>query len=127
MKVKHFRDLDVYRLAFGMQQDVFELTKGFPKTEVYALTSQVRRSSRAVGANLAEAWAKRRYPASFLSKLTDSDAELQETEHWLDTALACNYVAAELHSTLIATIRQTGGKLGTMMTHHEAWCLERAV
>jgi four helix bundle protein len=123
MKVRHYKELEVYQMAFGLQQAVFVLSKAFPKAETYALTDQVRRSARSVGANLAEAWAKRRYPASFLNKLTDSDAELQETEHWLDTALACDYLDDEHHSTLVTTVRQVGGKLGSMIANHTTWCL----
>ena len=85
-KADSFRDLDVYQRAFTIQQELFKLSKRWPKIEDYALTDQIRRSSRSVGANLAESWAKRRYPAHFLSKLTDADGELQETMHWLETA-----------------------------------------
>ena len=91
--VSNYRELEVYKAALSFQQAVFTATKAFPKEETYSLTDQVRRSSRAIGANLAEAWAKRRYPAHFLSKLTDADGELQETLHWLRTAHLCGYSA----------------------------------
>src|SRR5437870_11170072 len=85
--VQSFQDLDVYRGAFKLQQKLFAASKRWPDTEKFALTDQIRGSSRSIEANIAEAWAKRRYPAHFLSKLTDSDGELQETVHWL---VLCN-------------------------------------
>jgi four helix bundle protein len=87
-----FQDLEVYQEAFRLQQDVFALTKRLPVEERYSLTDQLRRSSRAIGANIAESWVKRRYPAHFLSKLTDADGELQETSHWLASLASCSYV-----------------------------------
>jgi len=83
---KNFKELEVCQASFLLQQEIFSLTKRWPPEERYALTDQIRRSIRSIGANLAESWAKRRYPAHFLSKLTDADGELQETMHWLDTA-----------------------------------------
>src|SRR2546422_10406119 len=77
-----FRDLEVYQEAFRLQQEIFTMSKRLPFEERFSLTDQIRRSSRAIGANIAEAWAKRRYPAHFLSRLTDADGELQETTHW---------------------------------------------
>jgi four helix bundle protein len=91
-KVDSFIDLEVYRSGFVLQQAIFEASKKWPRNEDYSLTDQIRRSSRSVGANIAEAWAKRRYPAHFLSKLTDSDGELQETLHWLLTARDSGYL-----------------------------------
>ena len=88
-ELKHaqsFRDLHVYQQARRVAKQVFELTRGFPKEERYSLTDQVRRSSRSVGAQIAEAWAKRRYKKHFVSKLTDADGEQQETQHWIDSA-----------------------------------------
>ena len=80
--VKSFRDLEVYKLSRQLSKDVFETTKKFPKEEMYSLTDQVRRSSRSIGAQIAEAWAKRKYEKHFVSKLTDSDGEQFETQHW---------------------------------------------
>jgi len=120
--IQTYRDLEVYRLAFTLQQAIFKMTKTFPKEENYSLTDQIRRSSRSVGANLSEAWAKRRYPASFLSKLTDSDGEAQETGHWLDTALSCDYISNQLHLELCEQLRQIGAMLGKMISNHESWC-----
>src|SRR5213080_1817551 len=92
-KISSFKDLLVYKLAFEVQQEIFEKSKQFPSEERYALTDQIRRASRSIGANLAEAWQKRRYMAHFISKLGDADGEQAETQHWLDTASACNYVS----------------------------------
>jgi four helix bundle protein len=85
-----FRDLIVYRKARELSLDIFSITKRFPKEEMYSLTDQIRRSSRSVGAKIAEAWAKRRYEKHFISKLTDSDGEQQETQHWIETEFDCN-------------------------------------
>lgn len=121
-KIESFRDLNVYRLAFELQQEIFVLTKSFPKEELYALTDQARRASRAVGANIAESWHKRRYRAHFVSKLTDADAEQAETQHWLDTALACQYVPASRHKTLPEKCKRIGRMLGKMMAQPERFC-----
>ena len=92
MLARGARDLEVYKVAFEVQQHIFRMTKSFPKEEMYSLTDQIRRSSRSVGATISEAWAKRRYPAHFVSKLSDSDGETEETVHWLETAFACEYI-----------------------------------
>ena len=93
-----FRDLEVYTLASQLAKEVFEISKTFPKEERYSLTDQLRRSSRSTGAQIAEAWAKRRYVAHFVSKLTDADGEQQEAQHWLGTARACQYITEEVES-----------------------------
>ena len=121
-KANSFRDLDVYQRAFAIQQELFKVSKRWPKVEDYALTDQIRRSSRSVGANLAESWAKRRYPAYFLSKLTDADGELQETMHWLDTAFACEYVTEPEHQSLLGSLGEVGRLLGSMINRHESFC-----
>jgi four helix bundle protein len=93
-EIRSFRDLDVYKLSFELQQEIFALTKQFPEEELYSLSDQIRRSSRSIGAtNIAESWQKRRYPAHFLSKLSDADGEQAETQHWLDTSLECKYIS----------------------------------
>ena len=120
---RHYWDLDVYKLAFKLQQSIFDVTKAWPKPEIYALTGQVRRSSRAVGANLAEAWAKRHYPAHFLSKLTDCDGELQETRHWLVTAKECAYLEPACFSQLIDQQEGIGRMLGKMIARHDEFSL----
>ena len=121
-KADSVRELEVYRAAFALQQEIFRVSRSFPKEETYSLTDQIRRASRSVGANMSEAWAKRRYPAHFLSKLTDSDGELQETLHWLDTAQACGYLAADTAAELQDSARSVGRQLGTMMKKHESFC-----
>jgi four helix bundle protein len=124
-KIKVHRDLEVYARAFEGAMRVFELTKTFPREEVYSLTDQVRRSSRSVCANLAEAWRKRRYRAAFIHKLSDAEAEAAETQVWIEFAVRCGYLertaGAELYQTydrIIATI------IG-MITHPEAWTPRR--
>ena len=94
----------------------------WPAEERYSLTDQIRRSSRSIGANLAEAWAKRRYPAHFLSKLTDADGELQETRHWLDTAQNCSYLTAEAHVELMTLTESLARQLGRMIANHDSFC-----
>ncbi len=121
MKVQSFDELEVYRLAFAVQQEIFELSKRFPKEEAYSLTDQIRRSSRSVGANIAEAWRKRRYPAHFASKLTDSDGENAETQHWLRTAEACQYLDTSVVEVLLEKTREIGAKLGRMIATPENW------
>lgn len=115
-------DLDAYRKAFRLQQRVFRATRSFPKEERYSLTDQVRRSSRSVGANVAEAWRKRSYPAHFVSKLSDADAELEETRHWLRTAHACGYLSDEDRDRLLAEADEVGRLIGSIMRRPEVWC-----
>jgi len=122
MYVKSYRDLDVYKLARQSAKEIFELTKTYPKEERYSLISQVRRSSRSVGAQIAEAWAKRRYPAHFISKLTDSDGEQQETQHWLDTSLDCNYINISRHKELINQYQKIGKMLNGMIRKSSQFC-----
>src|ERR1700716_3865170 len=93
--VKRRTDLDVYQLGFDLSMRIFEHSKRFPKEETYSLTDQVRRSSRSVCANLAEAWRKRRYEAAFVSKLTDSESEAAETQVWIEFAVKCAYLKRE--------------------------------
>lgn len=121
-KVDCFADLEVYKCAFDLQQAIFEVSKKWPRNEDYSLTDQIRRSSRSVGANLAEAWAKRRYPAHFLSKLTDSDGELQETLHWLFTAHQCGYLPKLQFDEFRAKLTGIGRQLGSMINQHESFC-----
>src|SRR5215208_5591388 len=94
-KISIHRDLEVYRKAFDAAMQIFDLSKSFPKEETYSLTDQIRRSSRSVCANLAEAWRKRRYEAAFRSKLSDSESEAAETQVWLEFAVKCGYLRRE--------------------------------
>lgn len=123
MIIKSFRELEAYKAAFALQQDIFTASKLWPSEEKFALTDQVRRASRSIGANLAEAWAKRRYPAHFLSKMTDADGELQETLHWLDTASACGYLKPEKRDEVASRAESLGRQLGGIMAKHESFCI----
>jgi len=98
--IRIHRDLKVYQLSFEAGMDIFELSKRFPNEEKFSLTDQIRRSSRSVSSNIAEAWRKRRYPKSFISKLSDSEGEAAETQVWLNYALACKYIDVEKHDNL---------------------------
>ena len=98
--IKHFRDLDVYQKAFGAAMRIYQITKSFPVEERYSLVDQIRRSSRAVCSNIAEAWRKRKYEAVFKNKLTDSMQEASETQSWLEFCLACDYMEQSLFKEL---------------------------
>ena len=117
-----FRDLLAYQKARELAQDVFEVSKRFPKEEMYSLTDQIRRSSRSIGAQIAEAWAKRRYEKHFVSKLTDADGEQQETQHWLETAVACNYLSQVEAQQLLNKCARVGRLLGGMMAKSHLFC-----
>lgn len=120
-QIRSFRELRVYHEMFALQQDIFMATKRWPSEEKFALTDQVRRSSRSRGANVSEAWAKRRYPAHFVSKLTDADGEVQETSHWLASAAVCAYIAGPDQSAFPARLDSIGSKLGKMMSKPETF------
>jgi four helix bundle protein len=117
-----FRDLIVYQKARQLQREIFKATKSFPKEEMFSLTDQIRRSSRSVGANISEAWAKRRYEKHFVSKLTDADGEQMETQHWIETAFDCEYIARETSGQLLATCLEIGRMLGGMMEKADMFC-----
>ena len=121
-KVNSWRELGTYKAAFELQQRIFDVSKAWPREENYSLTDQIRRSSRSVGANIAESWAKRQYPAHFKSKLTDADSELQETLHWLHTAKACAYVSETTFGALEASAEGVGKQLGSMISQHQTFC-----
>ena len=123
MKLASAKDLDVYQAAFRLATDVFRVSGGFPPQERYSLTDQVRRSSRSVCANLREAWAKRRYPAHFVSKLSDCDGENAETDTWLDFAAAAGYLDAAVHGRLSDQCAAVGRMLGQMLKCPEAFIL----
>ena len=123
--IKTHRDLDVYQMAFGSAMQIFELTKRFPKEETYSLTDQIRRSSRSVCSNIAEAWRKRRYEAAFVSKLNDSEAEAEETQVWLEFSVKCNYLDAAVGRELYTTYDHILGKLVNMILRPEQWVIKR--
>ncbi len=115
MIIKSAKDLDAYQMAYQLAMEIFGISKAWPKEEKYSLTDQVRRSSRAVCANLREAWAKRRYEAHFVSKVTDCDGENSETETWLDFARDCQYLSLTDHERLSATCQRVGSMLGGIL------------
>jgi len=113
------RDLKVYQLAYKLATEIFSESKRFPENERYSLTSQIRRSSRSVAANIAEGFRKRQYPNMFVSKLADSDAEAAETQVWLDFARDCCYLSHERHKQLIAGYEEIGKMLNSMINSPE--------
>ena len=121
MAVKDYHELRVYQLACQMAVRIHELTKSFPVEERYSLTDQVRRSSRSVCMNIAEAWCKRRYPKSFVSKLTDADGEAAETVVSLDFASHFKYISLEVHKELTDHYDHICSQLATMMAEPEKW------
>ena len=122
-KIRSHRDLDVYQRAFAAGMKIFELSKGFPKDEIYSLTNQGRRSSRSVCANLTEAWRKRRYEAAFISKLSDAETEAAETQVWLEFALACGYVDQSAFEELYSAYEGVIGSIVHMINHPESWVI----
>ena len=121
MGVQHFKQTKVYQKAFSLAMDIFEVTKHFPGEEKYSLTDQIRRSSRSVCASLAEAYRKKRYPAHFVSKLSDADMENSETGVWLDFALACSYITSKKHRQLVEQCGETGRFLGHMINNPDQY------
>jgi len=122
MTVKDFRELRVYQMAFESAMRIFELSKEWPVEEKYSLTDQIRRSSRSVCANIAEAWRKRRYEASFVSKLSDADTESGETLVWLEFSLKCGYLKETGYNELVNQYEHICGQLVTMINQSERWC-----
>ena len=121
---RSFRDLIVHQKARAVAKRIFQVTKSFPRDEMYSLTDQVRRSSRSVGAQIAEAWAKRRYEKRFVSKLTDTDAEQQETQHWLETAADCGYLTDDDVSSFNHELAEIGRMLNSMIEKAASFCGE---
>jgi four helix bundle protein len=115
MGVQSAKELEVYKRAYDLAMHVFAISKSFPDAERFALTSQIRRSSRSVCMNLREAWSKRRYEAHFVSKLTDCDGEANETDTSLDFARDCGYISADEHTRLTEANRAVGRMLGAMI------------
>lgn len=123
--IRSHTELEVYGLAFEGAMVIFELSKRFPKEETYALTDQVRRSSRSVCANLAEGWRKRRYRAAFVSKLADAEAEAAETQTWLQFAVKCGYLDRNEATQIYQRYDQIIGKLVTRIANPGPWLLEQ--
>ena len=120
--VKSFRDLEVYKLAREVSKDIYMITKGFPVEERYSLTDQIRRSSRSVGAQIAEAWGKRRYEHHFISKLTDADSEQLETQHWIEIAEECEYISTEIMEGLLTKCETIGKMIQRMIDKSSTFC-----
>jgi four helix bundle protein len=119
---RSFRELIVYQKSRQLSRQIFEISKTVPEDERFSLTDQIRRSSRSVGANLAEAWAKRRYEKHFVSKLTDADGEQMETQHWIELALDCHYIESRTCSELVQACQELGRMLGGMMERAAEFC-----
>jgi four helix bundle protein len=124
MRINSAKELEVYQLAYELAMEIFELTKLFPSDEKYALTSQIRRSSRSVPMNLREAWSKRRYEAHFISKLTDCDGEANETDTSLDFSMDCGYITPSQHADLVAKCDSVRRMLGAMLNNPAPFLLK---
>jgi four helix bundle protein len=122
--IRHFRDLRVYQSGMEAVISVFDRSKGFPDEEKYSLTDQIRRSSRSVCANLAEAWRKRRYPRSFVSKLNDAEAEAAETQVWLEVAQRHGYISQQEFDELDLNYENILGMLVKMAAEPSKWTIE---
>jgi len=122
-KILSHRDLEVYGKAFAAAMQLFEFSKAFPKDETYSLTDQVRRSSRSVCANLAEAWRKRRYEAAFICKLSDSESEAAETQVWIEFAVKCGYLDRDAAMPLYQTYDEVLRMIVAMINHPAAWVI----
>jgi four helix bundle protein len=119
---KGFRDLIVYQKSYKLAMQVFEITKTFPKEEKHSLVDQINKSSRSITANISEAWVKRKYPKSFVSKLLDSLAEESETEVWIDMSKDCKYIDAELHNSLLERYSEVAKMLNSMINSPDKFC-----
>lgn len=120
--VKNFTELEVYQLCRQLSKEIFEISKTFPKEEMYSLTDQIRRSSRSIGGQIAEAWARRKYEKHFVSKLTDAEGEQLETVHWILTARDCSYLAAETGENLIDRYGSVYRMLKSMREKASSFC-----
>jgi four helix bundle protein len=122
----HF-DLELYQRAYAVAQRIFQLSKKFPKEEMYSLTSQMRRSSRSVCSNIGEAWRKRRYEAAFVSKLSDSEAEAAETQTWIQFAAGCEYLARDTAAEVFREYDAVLAMLVDMIVNAEKWTIKEKV
>jgi four helix bundle protein len=114
-----FKSLKVFQLSYELAMDIFEMTKNFPKEEKYSLTDQIRRSSRSVCSNIAEAYRKRKYPKNFTSKITDADGEASESIVWINFAFDCKYISEEIKEKLLKKYEEVGKMLGSMANNPE--------
>ncbi len=123
MKIQKHTELDVYNRAFDTAMGIFDASKAFPKEETYSLTDQIRRSSRSVCANLAEAWRKRRYEAAFIAKLNDAESEAAETQVWLEFAVKCDYLDRDRGAPLYQSYDETLRMLVAMINAPQSWII----
>ena len=123
MRIVRHQELDVYRKAFNLAMRTFRLTQSFPKEEIYSLTDQMRRSSRSVCSNVAEAWRKRRYEAAFVSKLSDAEGEAAETQTWLEFSVNCGYLDRQTGKELFLGYEESISMLVSMINNAERWVL----
>ena len=123
-RIQFHWQLDVYKLSVEAAMEIFSVSKGFPREETYSLTDQIRRSSRAVSALLAEGWRRRKYKAAFVNKLNESEAEAAETQVWLEYAVKCGYADRSQAKRLHRTYDQIIGKLVTMANRPKPWLLK---
>jgi four helix bundle protein len=121
--IKTHRELEVYNLSFDLAMEIFNITKSYPPEEKYSLIDQIRRSSRSVCANLAEAFRKRGYPKAFISKLSDSETEATETQTWLEFSLSCKYISKEQFDYFNNSYNNVIGKLVVMINQPEKWAI----
>ena len=126
MLIQHVRELEVYKLALATAMEIFQLTKTFPVEERYSLSDQIRRASRSVCANLAEAWRKRRYQAVFVNKLSDAMQEATETQTWLEFSRTCGYIGQQTSSELDSKYEQILAMLNSMEKKAESFCFPKA-
>ena len=122
---KSFKDLEVYRQSRELSKNIFQLTQNFPKSEKYSLSDQIIRSSRSIGAQIAESWGKRRYRNHFILKLTDADAEQYETQHWIDIAFENEYIDHLTKENLINKCGSIGKMIGSMIEKAHLFCQNR--
>ena len=120
--VETYRQLEVYKLSRRLSREVFIISRQFPREEMFSLTDKIRRSSRSVGAQIAEAWGKRKYEKHFISKLTDADGEQLETQHWIEVAVDSSYITIELAQTLLRDYATVGNMLNSMMIKASSFC-----
>jgi len=123
--IRHFKDLRVWQAAVDAAMRVFEVTQSFPTEEQFSMTDQMRRASRSVATNVAEAWRKRRYAAAFVSKLNDAEAEASELQTWLVLAVKCGYLVSETAEELWRTYEKLLGQLVYMIEHPEDWTIPK--
>ena len=126
-RINSAKELRVYKKAYALAMEIFHISKRWPSEEKYSLTDQIRRSSRSICSNLRESWAKRRYEAHFISKLTDADGENSETDTWLDFAKDCKYISDEDHHRLTNECKEIGAMLGSMLNNPVPFLIKESI